>query len=148
MKPSLQVMTGDILAVTTGVIAHQVNTRRIAGAGLARALRERYPDWYIAYRAADPALGRMMLHWVSKDLAIASLYAQSNIGTQQRQTNYAALGAALLALGKRSRGGKSPQVYVPYRMGCGLAGGDWAIVLPIIADALPHAIIVQRPQDA
>ncbi len=137
-------LTGDILDITEGVIVHQVNTKLVAGAGMALAIRRRYPAWYTAYKASDPVLGRVMYYRVARGLVVASLYAQEGIGRHRRQTNYAALGKALCDLGIKTQGGSRPQVYVPYRLGCGLAGGDWSVVLPLIADALPHAVIVRR----
>jgi len=38
------------------------------------------------------------------------------------------------------------KVYVPYLMGCGLAGGDWGIYSEIIEFYIPDAIIVRLPE--
>ena len=66
---------GDILDVTKGVICHQVNTRGIAGAGLALQIRKKYPEWYKWYQAlfrADtrPRLGQVRLGWAIERRAV------------------------------------------------------------------------------
>lgn len=43
---------------------------------------------------------------------------------------------------------KSPlPLYAPYKMGCGLGGGNWEEYSKIIEKHLPHCIIVRRPED-
>jgi O-acetyl-ADP-ribose deacetylase (regulator of RNase III) len=140
---------GNILEVESGIICHQVNSRGVAGAGLALQIRNKWPDWYSQYqRNTIPRLG--VVHWYEVKslhnravLSIASLYAQENYGTKIRQTNYAYLAKCLLAVEAQSCG---EQIYIPHGIGCGLGGGDWQIVYRIIEDALPHAVIVKFTQ--
>jgi len=35
-------------------------------------------------------------------------------------------------------------VYIPYKIGCDLAGGDWNIIEKIIEEDFPDAIIVRK----
>ena len=136
---------GNLLEIETGIICHQVNSRGVAGAGLALQIRNKWPGWYSEYqRNIISRLG--VVHWYEVKslhnravLSIASLYAQENYGTKVRQTNYAYLAKCLLAVEAQSAG---EQVYIPHGIGCGLGGGDWQIVYQIIEDALPHAIIL------
>ena len=36
-------------------------------------------------------------------------------------------------------------IHIPYQYGCGIAGGDWNIVVKIITDVLPDATIYILP---
>uniref|UniRef100_A0A6M3IRT1 Macro domain-containing protein n=1 Tax=viral metagenome TaxID=1070528 RepID=A0A6M3IRT1_9ZZZZ len=140
----MKTITGDILDITTGVICHQVNCQRVAGAGLALQIRRKYPEWYHVFMVTVPWLGKTKILRVTPELYVANLYAQNGYGTDKRYTNYAALGKCLMQLDAIFR--DIPiDIYFPYGIGCGLAGGDWSIVEEIIKDALPNAIIVQLP---
>jgi len=141
----MKTIYGNILDIERGVICHQVNCRRVANAGLARQIRERWPRWYESFRAARVRLGGVRLFCPAPvrlpDLWIADLYAQDGYGRDRRYTNYAALGAALFHLRETARA--DLPVYIPHGMGCGLGGGDWSVVRAIIADAYPDAVIVR-----
>ena len=134
-----EIIQGNILDMENGLICHQVNCRRVAGAGLALQMREKWPEWYQNFTKAY--LGVVTYFRVSSDLAIANLYAQEGYGHNRRYTNYAALGECLMVIAdyKYNFG---TDVYLPYGIGCGLAGGDWAIVEQIISDAIPDAKLV------
>lgn len=130
---------GNILDVKRGVICHQVNCHYVASAGLALQIRSRFPQWYEEFRLTEPELGKVTYFQATSGLLIANLYAQEDFGIGTRYTNYAALGRCLMRVRGMTEG---LDVFIPYQMGCGLGGGDWDIVLPIIKDALPGASIV------
>lgn len=61
---------------------------------------------------------------------------QDGYGRSERQTNYAALAAALFSFFKDcAQKNRDATIRLPYGLGCGLAGGDWNMVLTIISDA-------------
>ena len=146
----MNIITGNILDITEGIICHQVNSRGVAGVGLAQQIRDRWPDWFTEYRRFTPTLSRLGgVHWYEvtslqnrAQLSIASLLAQDGYGRDKRYTNYAYLATALLNVEAQRTG---EQVYIPYKLGCGNGGGDWNIVQQIIADAIPDVIIVKLP---
>lgn len=137
---------GDLLDLTEGIICHQVNCQRVAGAGLALQIRNKWPEWYDGFLAYTPRLGDAMLWAVEPKLIVASLYAQKFYG-KGLQTNYFAFDTALLRLRQRMRESyfETKQVYMPYGIGCGLAGGDWNVIEPLIEKYFPNAIIVEKP---
>ena len=137
------IIEGNLLAIERGLICHQVNCRYAAGAGLALHIRNRWPEWYRIFKATQPWLGMVTIYEVHDSLLIANLYAQHAYGQGKRYTNYAALGKCLMEVKRLSA---SRDVYLPYGIGCGLAGGDWNIVSQIISDALPNAILVRLPE--
>jgi hypothetical protein len=119
----------DILDISQGIIAHQVNCQRVAGAGLAFQIAKKYPEWYKHFKNVDPYLGLADLYNVNSKLKIASLYGQDEYGYGKRFTNYHALE---LCLEKLHNMIENNVVYFPYKMGCGLGGGEWMIVKQII----------------
>jgi len=132
----------DITKIESGVICHQVNCQKVAGGGLALQIRNKFPGWYEHFRSYKRPLllGEVSWFQVNDDLWIANLYGQWKYGTGKRYTNYAALGSALLKVARTVH--KNTSVYIPYRMGCGLGGGNWGTVLLLIEDTLPNANIV------
>ena len=95
----MRIIIGNILDVTHGVIAHQVNCRGVMGGGVAKVLRDKYPAMYENYRVycalvkhayehqkhRNPRtlLGDNCYFPVGRDLTIACMFAQDNYGTDK-----------------------------------------------------------------
>lgn len=154
-------MHGDIMSPNrTGhevLVCHQVNCMGVMGAGLAKQLRDLFPLMYRSYKmTCDNAKDRRSLlgktdscsvNYRGYDYTIVSIFGQERYGRGSCFTDYDALRKAFQTI----RGMASPvparaatRVRIPYRMGCGLAGGDWNIVMSIIQEELlDHDIIVE-----
>lgn len=147
----MKIITGDLLDITEGYIGHQVNTCGVFNAGIAKQIRLKYPSVYEAYiqrnRAVGWQLGDLQVVQLKEPegLSICNIAAQESYGRTRLHTCYAALEEGLRKLNWYSEAGK--QVYLPYKIGCGLAGGDWKLVCEIITRVIPQAVIVKRPQD-
>ena len=142
-------IVGNILDVTEGIIAQQVNCQGVMGAGLAKQIREKYPHVYENYRdvctMTDGALlGRVSFAQVTPSLCIASIFGQEFYGRNKNfiYTSYDALKTGLLKV-KVAKMQLAQKVYIPHGIGCGLANGDWNVVLSIIEETIPNAIIVK-----
>lgn len=73
---------------------------------------------------------------VEPKLYVVNLFGQNGYGRGKRQTNYAALAAALFSFFRDcAQKNQDVTIRLPYGLGCGLAGGDWNTVLDIISDA-------------
>ena len=115
-------------------LPNQVNCLKVAGAGLALQIREAVPGWFEHYQSVKPALGSISV-FDAGDAKIVNLYAQDGIGTYGAlSTDYGAMASGLQVFAD-SLPAKSV-VYIPYGMGCGLGGGDWNVVAPIVYQAL------------
>ena len=125
------IITADLLTAP-GNIGHQVNCRGVMGAGLAKAVRTRYPEAFRAYhefcqsRPAPELLGMIQPVRLSPDRIIFNLFGQLNYGLGKTHTDYDALRTIAQKLMDRDI-----TIHLPYGMGCGLAGGDWTIVSQI-----------------
>ena len=140
---------GNILDVTEGIIVQQVNCRGIMGAGLAKQIREKYPHVYENYRdvctmTEGSLLGKVSFAQVTPTLCISSVFGQEFYGRNPNvvYTSYDALKTGLFKV-KVAQMRWDKQVYVPHGIGCGLANGDWNVVLSVIEETIPDAIIVK-----
>lgn len=141
----VQVINKDILTITDGLIAHQCNCKGVMGAGLAKGIRDKYPSVYRYYREAYLAnnlyLGQTQILRVNTSLYVANLMAQDRYGTDKQYTDYDALSQCLTYVHQFAQENKEIEVYLPYGIGCGLAGGDWSVVKELIDKHCPKAII-------
>lgn len=134
----MRIISGDILKSDVDIICHQVNCVGVMGAGLAKQIREKYPEVYQEYtkycnQAIKPQyiLGDVLLSKCKDGKVVANLFGQVHYGAWERQTDYKALGEAFTktatAVSKLDK-----TVGLPYKIGCGLAGGNWDIVQDMI----------------
>lgn len=135
---AVKIIEGNILNATEDIIGHQVNCSGVFGAGLAKQIRNKYPFAYEAYmyrykEAVDKRelLGTIKQADVGDGKTIAHIFSQYGYGRYGVHTDYNSLerGLQLLEIKARNFG---ESVALPYGIGCGLAGGDWNIVYPII----------------
>ena len=141
----MQIIEGNILDITSGIICHQVNCRGVFNAGLAKQFRQRYPEVYEAYmdwyKKNLWELGKTQIVQITDELSVANMAGQFDCGTHRRMTNYPALETCLKALQSTEK-----QIYLPYGLGSGLAGGDWRIIRSMIDKITPQTIVVKLPQ--
>jgi len=124
------------------VIAHIVNSIGKWGKGFVMAVshrgpetREKYLEWYKNRPANDFQLGAVQLLQVEPTIWVANMVGQEGIktGSKGPPIRYEAIKACLVQLRGRLPTGAS--VHMP-RIGCGLAGGKWELIEPLIAEAL------------
>ncbi|MFF5012784.1 macro domain-containing protein [Streptomyces sp. NPDC001165] len=126
------------------VIAHVCNDLGGWGKGFVLALSRRWPEPEAAYRAwhrdrakNDFGLGAVRLVKVAPDVWVANMIGQRGIRTGRSSgvpVRYEAIDTALgrladevIALGA--------SVHMP-RIGCGLAGGKWSRIEPLVTERL------------
>lgn len=140
----VNIINQDILAVTHGVVCQQVNCRGAFGAGLALATRRKFPSVADAFfKKRDWKLGDALFVEVASDHFHALLAGQDRYGRGERFTDYAALEAALRKAQQFADPLRIP-MFVPFGIGCGLAGGDWAIVSEILERICPKAYVCRK----
>ena len=119
------------------VLMHQVNCLGAAGAGLAKAVRDKFPVWYGAYKKyCDPAdpkenlLGTIHAVAVRPDVIVCSAFAQPGISKREPATDYDAWELICQKIEseiarRNSEKNANWTLHIPYKIGCGLGGGDW-----------------------
>lgn len=135
----LKCLHGDITTLPEDnthdtIICQQVNCMGVMGAGLAAQIRRKWPNVYTEYRkrCTKDMLGTYHMVKVGPHLYVANIFGQLSYGTEKCQTNYVALACAIFQLMKDM---PHCTIRIPYRIGCGLAGGNWDKVLEIIIDS-------------
>lgn len=128
----MEVIYGDITLVTEGVIVHQVNCQGAIGAGLSGQLIAKYPqlerDYHCVCKDKNPQdlMGLITISTINKKLAIASIFAQLNYGNAYKTHKvYTDMDVLVRDLEYLCTAYPEDKFYIPYRIGCGLAGGDW-----------------------
>lgn len=147
---------GNLLDVTEGIIVHGCNARGVMGAGVAKAVRARYPQAYADYRKAFESTGLKVGQTIwtrismSPKLAIANAITQQDYGRNPmvRYVDYNALRQCFEEVGQVAR---KHQLSVHYpRVGAALGGGEWSVIAPIIEQALQgvdhHLWTLPEPQ--
>lgn len=125
------------------VIAHVCNDIGGWGKGFVVALSRRWPEPEEAYRAwhrerasNDFGLGALQLVQVEPYVWVANMIGQRGIRTGSKgvPVRYEAIDAALARLADEALALEA-SVHMP-RIGCGLAGGKWSRVEPLISERL------------
>lgn len=118
-------------------IAHQANLYHVMGAGIAKAIADKWPRALGAdQKTANGDTGKLGTFSLSHGKpTIVNVYSQDGMG--KHSTDYLAMKKALDKL--RSFLDGQCKLGIPHGMGCGLAGGDWAIVEKIIKDVFEPA---------
>jgi O-acetyl-ADP-ribose deacetylase (regulator of RNase III) len=134
------------------IIAHCCNDLGRWGKGFVMALSRRWPEPEAEYRrwhneGDDFALGAVQVVSVGSYLWVANLIGQHGIrsGSKGPPIRYEALRECLEKLAGEARS-RSASVHMP-RIGCGLAGGTWDRVEPLILDALSERDVAVRVYD-
>ncbi|MEU1183364.1 macro domain-containing protein [Streptomyces sp. NPDC005820] len=127
----------------TKVIAHVCNDIGGWGKGFVLALSRRWPEPEASYRAwhrerasNDFGLGALQLVRVKPDVWVANMIGQRGVRTGSKgvPVRYEAIDTALARLADRVLD-LDASVHMP-RIGCGLAGGKWSRVEPLVAERL------------
>lgn len=125
---------GDILSSNATVICHQTNCLGVMGAGLALQIKNTYPRVFREYNdlcrkqtKQNDLLGKVQFVSVTNQLLIANCFGQCLPGAN---TDYDALKQCLTFL--RYTLPTTYTIAFPYKMGCGIGGGDWNVVYSMI----------------
>ncbi len=131
------------------VIPHICNDLGKWGKGFVLAISKRWTEPEVAYRRwhryrnqNNFSLGQIQLIQVEKDKWIANMVAQrgTKIGSNGPPIRYDALNTCLKAVSFQAKRLQA-SIHMP-RIGCGLAGGRWNRVEPLIRTAISKKVQV------
>ena len=134
---ALQYQKGDLLASPEPLIAHGCNSQGVMGAGIAAAIKARFPAAFQAYRLhhemAGLQLGQVIFVDITPSLTVANAITQATTGTdpQTRYVSYDAIADCMTRIAAEARFRRIGRVGLP-KIGAGLANGDWSIIERII----------------
>lgn len=132
----IKVIDGDLLNAPEKYIVHQVNCKGVMGAGVARQVKEKYPEVFMVYKSLTnrhrdnsfKLLGKALLAVANDGKRFWNVFGEDNYGHTGLYTKYDDLENGLHAVFQNSKG----DVAIPYKIGCGYGGGDWNIVYSMI----------------
>lgn len=141
MKP-INYLIGDATRPQLGgnkIIAHICNDIGAWGKGFVLALSKishlperAYREWYTKREQNDFALGAIQFVKIAQDIVVANMIGQHGIRTERNvpPIRYEAVETALKIVGNEAASNRA-SVHLP-RIGCGLAGGSWDKIEPLI----------------
>ena len=131
---------GDLFGAPDGIICHQVNCKGNMGCGVAKTFKCVFPEAYKLYMDAcageDELLGKNLFH-IEATGETCCMFAQLDWrGHNVCNTNYAAFRECCKGIKARIDlcGDKGRAINMPYKIGCGLGGGDWLIIKDILEE--------------
>ena len=146
--------TGNILDSGADIICHQVNCRGAMNSGVAKAIRQRWPEVYTKYHQCakdiDIGFGDMQLSWEhmlghiqvvylgeenGHSKGVINMFAQEGYGYDGcRYTSYDAFWSCLGEIKKYINPEKT--IAFPARIGCVRGGANWNVILTMISEVL------------
>lgn len=145
----IEIVNGDLLKADLPVIAHQTNCLGVMGAGIAKSIKNKWNNVFIQYKNLctnvidkHNLLGKIQL-CATNDTPIKYIvnlfgeysFTESVAPYENRHTDYNALRNALTVLKEKLVFLDFDKVGIPYKLGCGLAGGDWdGVVYPMLQE--------------
>lgn len=150
---------GNLLTLDAGILVHGCNCHGVMGGGIAKLIRDKWPDVYQAYKKHQRAVGLRLgdvnfvasssfagtpleqhVHALTPQLPpgviVANAMTQQDYGNDPNKVyvSYDAISAAFARIGLVARNA-GLAVHFPL-IGCGLAKGKWEDVEPRIEAAL------------
>lgn len=149
---AVHIVKGDLLQSDCNVIIHQANCFNVMGAGIARQIKQTYPSVFNADRdfhipiGSMERLGKTSHKWVDGPhgrTLVVNAYGQYEFGRGRNIYPDPVLPHRYFKRALRSTLARVNnmnkkidfKIGLPYRVGCGLAGGDWGAVYRIIEEA-------------
>lgn len=117
------------------VIIHQCNCFNTMGAGVAKVLRDKWPEIYdVDCQTSKGDKSKLGLFSIaklddpdSKTKYVLNCYSQYKHGRIGRYTNYEFYYQCLVRVKEFCENNGLTTIAIPFKMGCNLAGGDWNI---------------------
>ena len=155
---------GNLLDSDVDYICHQVNCQGRMGSGIAKQIKERWPVVYKNYMAkfdtvdefvsktygryengpdtSEILLGDIQIVGLWEDYyatdfhqSVINMFAQQHYGYDgRRYTSYDAFWACLGGIAASVP--KGSKIGFPWKIGCGLGGANWTVILTMIEEVL------------
>ena len=138
---------GNLLDSNCDYICHQVNCQGVMRSGIAKQIRERWPEVYEAYREKferyhragltdNDMLGDLGTVYIpERDGYVVNMYTQRGyVYDAKRYTSYDAFACCLNLIAFAVPDGYT--IGFPKNIGCGLGGGNWKVISALIEEIL------------
>lgn len=153
----IKIIKGDVTEAKESVIIHQVNCQGKMGSGVAKAIKEKFPEAYNVYikdvnfndwsgKPKTELLGKYNLAFVhNREKKIINCFNQLYYGYDGKlYTDYKAFFNTFLEVLKNN----DCDIAMPYKMGCDRGGADWdGVIYPFIeacSKSFKNDIVIYR----
>jgi O-acetyl-ADP-ribose deacetylase (regulator of RNase III) len=137
----VKIISGNLLDSKEDYICHQVNCRGVMGSGVAKAIRDKWPEVYEAYlqhisMCIGTPLGSICYAPIEhSNQEVVNMFAQFSYGYDGlRYTSYDAFCNCLSAMSRDIP--KSKTIAFPYKIGSDRGGANWNIIYAMICEIL------------
>ena len=137
----VNIISGNLLDSKEDYICHQVNCQGVMGSGVAKAIRDEWPEVFTEYRSYidmcfGTPLGSVCYAPINNsNQVVANMFAQSYYGYDgKRYTSYDAFCNCLTAMAREIP--KSKTIAFPYKIGSDRGGANWNIIYAMICEIL------------
>lgn len=139
----IKYFNGDVFNSNAQLILHGVNCLGVMGSGIAKTVKERFPNVYEEYHnlwertpVQKNLLGMAQKVDVTDDFAIVNCFTQEYCGCDgKRYTSYDAVAKCFEHVAKNSKAHNIKKIALPYGM-CSVRGGAcWEAVVEILKDS-------------
>lgn len=137
----VKTISGNLLDSKEDYICHQVNCQGVMGSGVAKAIRDEWPEVFTEYRSYidmcfGTPLGSVCYAPINNsNQVVANMFAQSSYGYDgKRYTSYDAFCNCLNAMARDIP--KSKTIAFPYKIGSDRGGANWNIIYVMICEIL------------
>lgn len=140
----IQEIKGNLLEVERGIIVHGCNAQGVMGSGVAKQIKEKYPQAYDVYKAfydtKSLLLGNAVIVYVKKSLWVANGITQKYYGYNPaiKYINYDAVEGVFEQVREFNEPYNLPICFP--KIGAGLGGGNWKIISTIIDETIPDTM--------
>jgi O-acetyl-ADP-ribose deacetylase (regulator of RNase III) len=152
---TMQIVEGDLIALALAgrfdVIVHGANCQCVMGAGIAKSIRQTFPEAYDADlvtakgdRAKMGAISFATVERNDHEITVVNAYTQFHYRGKGPHVDYDATRTAMREVRRRFSGRR---IGYP-RIGAGLAGGDWTRIAAIVNEELAgedHTLVEFKP---
>lgn len=138
---------GNLLDSNCEYICQQVNCQGVMASGIAKQIRERWPEVYEKYfrehefwtkqmgRSSSPLGNIDIVRINNSNQSVINIYSQRDYGYDgERYTSYDAFAKCLGLIKSYIPGGAT--IGFPSGIGCGLGGGNWQVISALIDEYL------------
>ena len=130
------------------IFCHQVNCLGVMGSGVAKSVREIFPDVYEQYREIcvknkySKLLGNTAIIKTGNRY-IANMFAQERFGYDGiRQTSYDAFYNCLVRIKEFCEKNDINKIALPYKIGSDRGGADWNVIYSMIESVFAKTNII------
>lgn len=148
---NVQYIDGDLLTAPVDYICHQCNCTSTGAAGLAAAIFSKWPEANTYRNKISRVFGSYSYHSTVGGKVIINLYSQHNPGraddhgVDSYPNRLNAFRRSLTSFLESNYNFGMKKIGLPYMIGCGLGGGNWAdyeAIIHQIAEKFPDKVFV------